>query len=59
MMVHIKLKQKNFQAWCKIMFEYIFEMVDLYSDLSSSESFAKYFGAEGIKKVENKSLNDL
>lgn len=35
------------------------EMVDLYSDLSSSESFAKYFGAEGIKKVENKSLNDL
>ena len=41
------------------MFDYIFEMVDLYSDLSSSESFAKYFGAEGIKKVENKSLNDV
>ena len=35
------------------------EMVDIYSDISSSESFAKYFGAEGIKKVENKSLNDL
>jgi len=35
------------------------EMVNNYNDMSKSESFSKYFGAEGIKKVVNKSLNEI
>lgn len=35
------------------------EMVSLYTDTSSDESIGKYFGAEGIKQVEQKSLNDI
>ena len=35
------------------------DMVKLYSDVSSDKEFEKYFGAEGIKTVEQKSLNDL
>lgn len=34
-------------------------LVDCYSDLTKAESFNKYFGAEGIKKVVNKSLNEI
>ncbi len=34
-------------------------LVDLYNDQESEESFAQYFGAEGIKTVEQKSLSDL
>lgn len=35
------------------------EMVSLYTDSSADESIAKYFGADGIKKVEQKTLNDI
>ena len=34
-------------------------LVDGYNDQESEESFAQYFGAEGIKTVEQKSLSDL
>lgn len=34
-------------------------MVDLYNDTSADETFAQYFGADGIKKVEQKSFNDM
>lgn len=34
-------------------------LVDVYNDQESEESFAQYFGAEGIKSVEQKSLTDL
>jgi len=34
-------------------------LVDVYSDLDAEDSFDKYFGAEGIKKVEQKGLEDL
>lgn len=35
------------------------EMVSLYTDLSADDTIGKYFGADGIKKVESKSLSDL
>ena len=35
------------------------ELVMVYNDQDSEESFAKYFGADGIKTVEQKSFNDL
>ena len=35
------------------------DMVKLYSDLSSDREFEKYFGAEGIKQVNSRSLDDL
>ena len=35
------------------------DMVNLYVDTSADESIGKYFGAEGIKQVEQKSLNDI
>lgn len=35
------------------------EMVDRYSDLTKAESFTKYFGAEGIKKVKETNISDL
>mgnify|MGYP000027124241 CR=1 FL=1 len=35
------------------------EMVSTYDDRSASESFGMYFGEDGIKKVEAKSLTDL
>lgn len=44
---------KDILGWSDI------SLVSVYSDLEEEESFSKYFGAEGIKKVENKSLNDL
>lgn len=34
-------------------------LVDVYSDLEAEDTFDKYFGAEGIKKVEQKGLKDL
>ncbi|SCX76885.1 site-specific integrase [Ruminococcus sp. YE282] len=34
-------------------------LVDVYSDLEAENTFDKYFGAEGIKKVEQKGLEDL
>ena len=34
-------------------------LVDVYSDLEAEDTFDKYFGAEGIKKVEQKGLEDL
>jgi hypothetical protein len=33
--------------------------VDVYSDLEAEDTFDKYFGAEGVKKVEQKGLEDL
>ena len=44
---------KEILGWADI------SLVSVYSDIESEESFAKYFGAEGIKSVEKKSLNDL
>jgi integrase len=35
------------------------DMVGVYSDNDASDDFGKYFGADGIKKAENKSLSDL
>lgn len=35
------------------------DMVSLYKDLSVDEQFEKYFGEEGIKTVESKSLSDM
>lgn len=34
-------------------------LVDIYSDIEAEDTFDKYFGAEGIKKVEQKGLEDL
>lgn len=34
-------------------------LVDVYSDLEAEDTFDKYFGAEGIKKVEQKGIEDL
>lgn len=34
-------------------------LVDVYSDIEAEDTFDKYFGAEGIKKVEQKGLSDL
>lgn len=35
------------------------EMVSLYTDTSSDESIGKYFGADGIKQVEQKNINNI
>lgn len=35
------------------------DMVQLYSDISADENIGKYFDENGIKQVENKSLNDI
>lgn len=34
-------------------------LVDVYSDLEAEDTFDKYFGAEGIKKVEQKGFGDI
>lgn len=34
-------------------------MVSVYSDLKADDELAQYFGADGIKKVEQKSFNDM
>lgn len=34
-------------------------LVDVYRDTEAEDTFEKYFGAEGIKQVEKKSLSDL
>ena len=34
-------------------------MVQLYKDISADEQFEKYFGEDGIKTVEQKSLSDI
>ena len=34
-------------------------MVKIYDDTPSEEQFEKYFGSEGIKKVEQTSLENL
>lgn len=34
-------------------------LVSLYCDMEAEDTFDKYFGAEGIKKVEKKGLEDL
>ena len=34
-------------------------LVDVYRDTEAEDTFDKYFGAEGIKKVEKKNLEDL
>ena len=44
---------KDILGWSDI------SLVSVYSDLDEEESFSKYFGAEGIKKVETKNLNEL
>lgn len=35
------------------------DMVSLYTDTSADDTIGKYFGSDGIKNVENKSLGDL
>lgn len=35
------------------------DMVAIYKDIDADEQFAQYFGEDGIKKVEQKSLSDL
>ena len=35
------------------------DMVGLYKDIEVDEEFEKYFGEDGIKKVEQASLSDL
>lgn len=35
------------------------DMVSLYKDISADEQFEKYFGEDGIKSVEKKSLSDM
>ncbi len=35
------------------------DMVSVYKDIDADEQFAKYFGEDGIKQVEQKSLADL
>ena len=35
------------------------DMVAIYKDISADEQFEKYFGEEGIKTVEQKSLSDM
>lgn len=35
------------------------DMVGLYKDIEVDEEFEKYFGEDGIKKVEQASLADL
>lgn len=35
------------------------EMVSIYTDIEASDEFGKYFGEDGIKQQEKKSLNDL
>ena len=35
------------------------EMCRVYCDTEADVKFAKYFGEEGIKQVEQKSLSDL
>ena len=34
-------------------------MCGVYTDIDDEEMFDRYFGADGIKSVENKSLADL
>lgn len=35
------------------------DMVSVYKDIDTDEELGKYFGADGIKQVSNKSLTDL
>lgn len=35
------------------------DMVSIYKDITADEQFEKYFGEEGIKSVEQKSLTDM
>ena len=35
------------------------DMVTVYKDIDADEQFEKYFGEEGIKTVEKKSLADM
>ena len=35
------------------------DMVSVYRDISADEKFEKYFGEEGIKSVEQKTLTDM
>ena len=35
------------------------DMVAIYKDIAADEQFAQYFGEEGIKRVEKKSLSDM
>ncbi|MCA1025665.1 site-specific integrase [Cytobacillus kochii] len=44
---------KDFFGWESI------DMIEIYDDNEAEDDFAKFFTSDGIKKVENKSLNDL
>ena len=35
------------------------DMVQVYKDIDADEQFEKYFCEDGIKKAENRSLNDI
>jgi hypothetical protein len=34
-------------------------MIEVYDDNEAEDDFAQFFTEEGIKKVENKGLNDM
>lgn len=44
---------KDITGWSDV------SMVSVYKDIDIEDNFDKYFGAEGIKKVEQKGLSDL
>ena len=44
---------KDIVGWADV------SLVDVYRDTEAEDTFDKYFGAEGIKKVEQTNLNDL
>ena len=44
---------KNIVGWSTV------ALVDVYRDTDAEDDFEKYFGSEGIKKVDRKSIGDL
>ena len=44
---------KDYIGWADV------SLVSVYDDTEAEDNFEKYFGAEGIKKVEQKSISDL
>lgn len=44
---------KEFFGWESI------DMIEVYDDNEAEDDFAKFFSEDGVKKVENKSLNDV
>ena len=44
---------KDIMGWSTV------ALVDVYRDIDSEDDFSKYFGADGIKQVKQKSIGDL